>query len=223
MYHYIEDQMFKKMLREVGSDIVKRTIEIINESGCLKVSQKLVGSARRNMITQNGNGPVDLDFDVVIEKAMDINDCHKIKETVRLAFDKALGEFNLRPSSDSTSALTASNIHFEEGNKTPWGIDLAIVYVEGVNHYRLIHDKVHPSHHEDAWIWNPAPNSNVAEQKAKEIKAMARWNGVRKAYLNKKNFYFASNEEEAHPSYICYIEAVNEVYVALNGQKKPAK
>lgn len=38
------------------------------------------------MIAQNEYEPIDLDFNLVIESAPDINGCHAIKETVRKTF-----------------------------------------------------------------------------------------------------------------------------------------
>ena len=43
------------------------------------------------------------------------------------------------------------------------------------------------------------------------LKAKNLWEEVRQCYLDKKNLYLKRNDNN-HPSFICYIEAVNEVY-----------
>lgn len=43
------------------------------------------------------------------------------------------------------------------------------------------------------------------------------WHKVKDAYLNKKNMYLTRNDYD-HPSFVCYIEAVNEVYAQVRRQ-----
>ena len=40
------------------------------------------------------------------------------------------------------------------------------------------------------------------------------WEEVREKYLDKKNMYLKRNDHY-HPSFVCYIEAVNEIYSKL--------
>ena len=49
------------------------------------------------------------------------------------------------------------------------------------------------------------------QQKVEWLKNNNLWNEVRDTYLEKKNLYLRKNDHN-HPSFICYIEAVNEVY-----------
>lgn len=47
--------------------------------------------------------------------------------------------------------------------------------------------------------------------KIKVLKEHNLWNEVRKVYLTKKNMYLRRNDFN-HPSFVCYIETVNELY-----------
>lgn len=50
-------------------------------------------------------------------------------------------------------------------------------------------------------------------KKAKYIKKRGKWELVRTQYLKIKNRYLRQNDHD-HPFFICYIEAVNNVYNA---------
>ena len=76
------------------------------------------------------------------------------------------------------------------------------------NYYRLIHDK---RYFPNRYFWNQAPNSRNIREKAKCIKEKGKWISVREQYLRIKNQYLTSNDYN-HSSFICYIEAVNNVY-----------
>ena len=78
------------------------------------------------------------------------------------------------------------------------------------NWYRLIHKKTGYTN-SDRYFWNQVPNSSKVSEKAVKLKAINLWEEVRQCYLDKKNLYLKRNDNN-HPSFICYIEAVNEVY-----------
>lgn len=47
--------------------------------------------------------------------------------------------------------------------------------------------------------------------KINSLKKTNDWNEVRETYLKKNNMYLIGNDYN-HPSFNCYIEAINEVY-----------
>lgn len=69
----------------------------------------LVGSGARNMVTRNGNGPFDLDYNLEIIKVPDEHwdDLRHLKNTVRILLDDATGLQCFSESEDSTSCLTS--------------------------------------------------------------------------------------------------------------------
>ena len=78
------------------------------------------------------------------------------------------------------------------------------------NFHRLIHEKTGWPW-DERYYWNQAPNSKNIRDKADFIKQSGQWLAVRKEYLRIKNQYLKRNDHH-HPSFICYIEAVNNVY-----------
>ena len=75
--------------------------------------------------------------------------------------------------------------------------------------HRLIHRKTGNTWY-DQYYWNMVPNSRDLWDKEDYLKPDY-WKYVRETYLDKKNMYLSRNDYE-HPSFVCYIEAVNEVY-----------
>ena len=212
MYHYIEDKEFLKNLRSVCSDIVNQLVQQINNDGELLVEAHLVGSGARNMVTQNANGPVDLDYNLCIINTygMNSNNGRCLKEYIRQHFNIVLYRNDWRDCKDSTSALTTEKRHFKKGNQTEFSIDLAIVREYNNRWQRLIHQKTGLTHL-DQWIWNEAPHSNGLSKRVNTLKRNDLWTEVREVYLRKKNAYLCK-QDPYHPSFIAYIEAVNEVY-----------
>ena len=133
-----------------------------------------------------------------------------IKEYIRKCFNKVLKRNGWSDCQDSKSALTTEKIHFKEGNQTSFSIDLCIVTEDDNRWWRLIHKKT-GFFQTDEWIWNEGKQSNGLMRKVEFLKDNNLWNEVRDTYLEKKNMYLRRNDHD-HPSFICYIEAVNEVY-----------
>ena len=214
MYKFIEDKDFLHSMRSVCSDIVNQLVQIINNQDFLTVKAHLIGSGAKNLITQNENEPIDLDYNLVIiniNSSWDINDCKQIKEYVKKKFNDVLKNSGLGACSDSKSCLSTKKLHFIEDYQTKFSIDLAIVYEDKYGNWRrLIHKKTGIVFL-DEWIWNISRNSKELTNKVKWIKDNNLWSKLRNAYLNKKNMYLRRGDNE-HPSFICYIEAVNEIY-----------
>lgn len=155
-----------------------------------------------------------MDFNIeIVNIDGDINDGRTIKEYIRKKFNLALAFKGWGDCKDSTSVLTTEKRVFNKGNKTSFSVDVAIVTESNGKWYRLIHQKTgHVD--KDHWIWNECPNSTGLRKKILKIKKNNCWMDVRNAYLKKKNFYLTRNDYN-HPSFVCYIEAVNEVYNQL--------
>ena len=213
MYHWIEDKQFLGRMRALCSGLVNQLVQAINNDGALFVHQHLVGSGAKNLITQNADQPIDLDYNLEIVECSEfsINDCRAIKEYVRKKFNEVLNNNGWGDCSDSTSALTTEKRHFTKGNGTEFSIDLCIVSTDNDGcWYRLIHQKTGFAAY-DRYYWNEARQSNGLADRVQRLKKNGCWLEVREAYLEKKNLYLSRGDHN-HPSFICYIEAVNEVF-----------
>lgn len=213
MYHWIDDKEFLKRMRRECSNLINELVQFINSGDYLRVEAQLVGSGGRNLITQNNDEPIDLDYNLnIIGIDGDINgDAKQIKEYIREAFNIILKRNNWGDCKDSTSALTTERRYFTEGNNTEFSIDLAITYEDSNgSRHRLIHDKTGFTVL-DRWYRVQSPNSGQLQRKIGDLKDANLWNDVRETYLKKKNMYLVRNDYN-HPSFVCYIEAVNEIY-----------
>ena len=111
MYNYFEDKQLLRKIQSNCSEIVKEVEEELRNQG-LNSQVFLIGSGGRNMVMQNGNGPIDFDYNLNILDCDDFSDCRYIKETVRKAFNKVMRNRGLSDVSDSTIPLTTKPIYF---------------------------------------------------------------------------------------------------------------
>ncbi len=179
----------------------------------------LVGSGARNMVTRNGDGPFDLDYNLEIIKAPEEywNNLRSLKDTIRILLDKAAGLKCFSESQDSTSCLTAL-LHFKDEPAIKFKFDVAIVSRNSKGKLRrLIHNKNAWGLGMDQYVWNEIPDSHNVAQKVKRLKAEGLWLTVRDRYVDRKNTYLSRWLDKDHPSFIIYIETVNEIYYKYFG------
>ena len=211
MYHYIDDKEFLSRLKRYCGEIMQQLCHILKEKFDIGATFYLVGSGAKNLIMQNGSNPIDLDYNLEIVRCEDINDCRYIKECTRIAFNIVLRQFNWRDCQDSTSSLTTEKRPLTKGNQTEFSIDVCITTQDDKDKYhRLIHEKTGRMAN-DKYYWNMAKNSTKIKEKADYIKSKGKWMLVREQYERIKNKYLIQNDHN-HPSFVCYIEAVNNVY-----------
>ena len=201
-----------KRYRSDCSNVLKKTCELLRMKG-ISAQFSLVGSGARNMITRNGDGPYDLDYNLLIMKAEERywNDLRLLKETVRNALNRAERREFFSDAQDSTSCLTAL-LHFKDTPNVEFSFDVAITTKnKNGNYMRLIHNKNVYALGLDQYTWNEVPNSHQVKDRADKLKRAGLWQKVRDRYLEKKNMYL-SRQDRNHPSFVVYVEAVNEVY-----------
>ena len=214
MYHWVEDKDYLKRAYGECAGIVNQLVQRLKKKD-IKARMNIVGSKSRKMVTQNGRGKIDFDFNLIIVDSGNIKKCEKLKDTIMKVFNEVLKDNGWPDCKDSTSALTTKEKVLEKGNKTPFSIDVCIVKKDNEgNWYRLIHKKT-GDRKTHQWMWEKARNSKDITEKAKRIKSKpGKWKEVRKRYLDKKNMYL-KRQDKYHKSFICYIEAVNEVYSTI--------
>ena len=201
-----------KQYRSDCSKTLKKTCELLRAKG-ISAQFSLIGSGARNMITRNGEGPYDLDYNLLIMKAEERywNDLRLLKETVRNALNRAERREFFSDAQDSTSCLTAL-LPFKDTLNVEFSFDVAIIKKNpNGNYVRLIHNKNVYALGWDQYTWNEVPNSHQVKNKADKLKEKGVWQEVRGKYLEKKNMYL-SWKDRNHPSFVVYVEAVNEVY-----------
>ena len=208
MFSYVQDKELKKIMKSEGSDIMNRLKMRINNQEYLDVDFELVGSGAKNLITQNGNQPPDIDFNFIILGMKENYKESEIKEYIKRQLNIVIQDKGLRDCSDSTSALTIKSVPAYKN--VVFSVDVAIIKIEYNQWYRLIHEK-HETRAADRWYWNQGINFDEIYRKVDAIKKANGWSNFRDWYLEKKNYYL-SEQDYNHPSYVVYIETVNEVY-----------
>ena len=211
MFHYLENKDMESSMRQNSGVIMRTLCSTLKKQYGIGARPFMVGSGRRKLITRNGAGPVDLDYNLEILKCPPLKDWKELKEKVQMAFNHALEVNGQKDCKKSTSVLTA---HIAtQGKIAPvhYSIDVCVVRKNKKGHYdRLILEK-HECAQKDRCYWNEAPDSTELLEKVEYIKSQDRWIRLKEEYLNRKNHYLRSNDHN-HPSFICYVEAVNNVY-----------
>ena len=200
-----------KQYRSDCSYVLKETCELLKKKG-ISAQFSLVGSGARNMITRDGNGPYDLDYNLLVMKADDeYRDPRLLKDTIRNALNRAERREFFSDAQDSTSCLTAL-LYFEDTPNVEFSFDVAITTKnKNGNYMRLIHNKNVYALGLDQYTWNEVPNSHQVKDRADKLKRAGLWQKVRDRYLEKKNMYLF-RQDHNRPSFVVYVEAVNEVY-----------
>ena len=89
MYHYLTNATFRKILKGEGTKLTQALCHQLRIDYGIGANAQLVGSAKRNMITQNENGQVDMDYNLIIMKSS-VTDGQELKEAVMKSFNKVL-------------------------------------------------------------------------------------------------------------------------------------
>lgn len=212
MYQYVSRDALSGV-RSCCSDLINQLKQRINNDGELKVTAYLVGSGARNMVTQNANEPIDLDYNLEILSPHFPGrewSGRRIKEYIKEQFDDILCANGWGYCRDSTSVLTTKK-RLLKGAPFRFSIDLAILRQDSLGYHRLIHAKTGFTDR-DQWYWNQVPYSQGLDKRIEQLKDCHLWNEVRDAYLDKKDLYLRRQEQEQHPSFNVYVEAVKEVH-----------
>lgn len=208
MFNYVTDKELIAKMRQLGGELLQDLSHTLKEDYDMGTTFFLVGSGKRKLIMQNGNEPIDLDYNLKIVRCKDYYDYKNLKPNIIRAFNRVLQEYKLPDCDDSTSVISTKEMYFTRGNKTKFKIDIAIIAENQDGTYdRLIHEKKRF----DRYYWVQAPHSWNLNEKITYIKQNGKWEKVCEQYKNIKNKYLTQNDHY-HPSFVCYIEAVNNVY-----------
>ena len=205
MYKIAENTELIKEARGECSSYMKSLEKLLKDEFNISSQISLVGSAKRKLITSNGhNNNFDFDYNIFIYDGMKY-DPFVLKRTIQTAFNKIMKQNGLKDVDDSTSSLTSKPMVFDnDPSNTYFHIDLGIITKHGDSIHRLIHDKRH-----NRMFWNIVAPIDSFTKKERAVKGQY-WAHVCNTYIKKKNLYM--NDKEHHPSFICYKEAINQVY-----------
>ena len=208
MYKYVPKKEASQYKRYCSNLLVSLRDSLKKEEKII-VTCQLIGSGAKNMVTRNGKGPFDLDYNLVLSSIPEeyANNPGKVKEIVRLRLDALIKEDkkNISPGKNSTSSITYI-FHSHGKKKVDFKLDIAIILEDKKTAYRLIYDKP-----QNQYIWNELPHYAHLPEKVEWIKKSGKTNDLRDDYLRLKNMYL-ERQDDNHPSFVVYAEAVEEVY-----------
>lgn len=166
---------------------------------------ELIGSGGKRLVTQNGNEPFDLDYNLIIQKdKIDlINNPKKVKDLFINAFNKVLQKeiSGYKYASNSTSVITLKKI---QNGKLSFSFDCAIlVECDNGYMYKLITNKK-----KNICIWNQTPKSKDYKYRFEMIKKNNLWLEFKNRYLELKNLHLTRNDNTS--SFSIFLETLNE-------------
>ena len=211
MYFYVENKTITKQMRNLSSKLLRDLRDKLNYEAGINTQIRIVGSGSHNLVTRNGDENPDVDYNLLIVDSTNY-DGRWLKETIRKAFNGVLKKNGLRDCRDSKSVLTVTGIPPSNADIKSFAMDLGIVAENDKTKkiMRLVHFKT-GSIQTDQYSWEEIPDSDSVKAKEEAIKKAGCWVEVRDRYLELKNMYLRKRDYD-HPSYVVYIEAINEVY-----------
>lgn len=210
MYEFVSESEIKPY-RSYCSEILTELRDLLLEEHEINTQFILVGSGARNMVMRNGSGLFDLDYNLVIISMPDEfwSNLRRLKNTVISSLNKIVGKTCFSDGHDFTSVISVY-LYLNHTPTVKFKLDIAILSENRQgNLCRLIHDKWR-----NVFNWCEVPSSKNVRARADKLKKLGRWYDVRDEYLKLKNLYLQRGDRD-HPSFVVYVEAVNQVYQTI--------
>lgn len=208
MYNYVTKKQISHY-KSLFQSILDKLREKLKKEYGIEVRIVLVGSGANNMVTRNGKGGFDLDYNLVLPSIPPeyAGAPENLKSLVRKEMD-ALVPSGFSHGKDSTSAITYL-LYSPDKKRVEFKVDVALILAGKNGYSRLVRDR-----NTKRYIWNLIRSSGDLNPKLNAIKAAGRLDELTDIYQQKKNLYL-SRQDNDHPSFVVYIEAVNESYQKL--------
>lgn len=208
MYNYVTKEQVGRY-KSLFQSILDRLRERLKREYGIDVRIVLVGSGASNMVTRNGKGGFDLDYNLVLSSIPPeyAGSPQNLKTIIRRELD-ALVPSGFSHGKDSTSAITCL-LHSPDKSGVIFKTDVALVLAGKNGYSRLVRDR-----NTKRYIWNLIRKSGDLKPRLNAIKAAGRLDELADIYRQKKNMYL-SRQDNDHPSFVVYTEAINELYRKL--------
>ena len=208
MYRFVDKARYNSY-RLVCEEVLQKVYHRMKKRYKLTAFIYPIGSGKYHLVTQDGNGPFDLDYNVEFHKLpLELQrDPRKLKDEFRLLFDR-FGQQYFLPGRDSTSSIKFLSRANNNAGRNRFSVDIGLIrhHDVGLPNSRLIHDKA-----KGMFSWEESLSQGKVRAKIKAIRAVGKWQTLREKYLDRKNLYL-SRQDEDHPSYVVLTEVVNEYY-----------
>lgn len=207
MYYYAEKEQVKRY-RSYCQNVLNRLRAKLSEEYAIVSRVVLIGSGAEDMVTRNGKGSFDLDYNLVFTSVPQKYEGSPklLRNHIRVELD-GLVDCRFSHGKGSTSSIKYL-AHPQDRSRVEFSFDVALIW-EKAGKYKLVHDKGN-----NVFIWNQVPYSKKLDKKIAVLKRNNQWADVEAAYLDLKNMYLKRGDNY-HPSFIVLAEAVNQVYQSL--------
>lgn len=203
MYNYVKDKEELAELKRACECIIKR-VQKSELRNYFTFQFNLIGSGKYNLITQNGDGEYDLDYNFILQKDKKdlFSNPERIKELFINAFNEVNPDLGFEPTENSTSVITSKLIY---ENRLRFSFDVAIL-CEGYNgnYLKIVFNKL-----TGQYYWNEIKSSKNYQTKIEALKAQNAWGEARKIYIDKKNRYLSQQNNRS--SFSILLETLNEL------------
>ena len=169
---------------------------------------RLIGSGEKKLVTQNGNEPFDLDYNLILQRDKQdlLNNPKRIKELFRQAFDVILEDkldgYNNYDQhvSDSSSVITIKILY---DNRLDFSFDVAIIVEANDGFFYLLkNDKT-----SNRYLWNQVKSSKNYFTRYQSLKENGQFEQFKENYLDLKNRHLRKND--GVKSFSIFLETLN--------------
>ena len=186
--------MFHKWMKNIRQKVKEKGITVTN---------RLVGSAKRNLVIRHHNQGFDCDYQIFIQRNKNSLSPKEIKLLFKSVIDELCVADGFEPCENSTSSLTIKMVDKSQ-SKVRVGYDVVILQEtdEGLKILRCQNKGTK----KESFVFELLPDLTNMSAKLAKIKGKSQWNKLRELYYNKKINY---NGEKK--SFQLLNEAINEV------------
>ena len=112
-YKFVEDKEFLARVQKSCNDDMIEIESILRNEYDISCQYFLIGSGAKNMITEDSNGIIDLDYNINVYNGMNY-DGKRLKTAVICAANQVMKKNGLEDVNDSTSSIETKRVHFKD-------------------------------------------------------------------------------------------------------------
>ena len=199
MYSYLEDSKLVSKTNRWGHAFALDLEKALKE----KDLNAEVDILDESIIVQN-ESLSSTEYPYVIK--IDTNDSFPMEslEKVKEALNTVLFNKELKEVNEFKYSYKTYKMHWLSRPKDNFTFEFFVITNNNGNYSRVIIKK-------DQLVELPMLNKDDLDKKESRIRFSRLWEEVTSSYLNKLNMY-EKREDTNHPSFVCFIESINEVY-----------
>ena len=199
MYYYLEDSKLVSKTNKWGHAFALDLEKALEEKGIISEVDILDESlVVQNDTLNQSEYPYIIKVDT--NEPFKAEDLDKVKE----ALNKVLLSKELKEVEDFEYSFKSKKMHWESLPSKNFIFEFFVITNNNGNYSRVILKK-------GSLVELPMLNKEDLDKKESKIRFYGLFENVNNGYLNKLNMY-EKRQDPNHPSFVCFIEAINEVF-----------